>query len=100
MCRGRSVCLHRPWLASAKLRKAADVEIFHVRGNIYILGGAGPNITISIGKDGVFMVDSGRADMADKILAAIKRTGLELAHFRQPVNRNEGGGGSGTVLTS
>jgi len=77
-----------------------DLEVLHVRGNIYILGGAGPNITLSIGKDGVFMVDSGRADMADKILAAIKRTGLELARFRQPVTQNEGGGGSGTVLTS
>jgi len=77
-----------------------DLQVLHVRGNIYILGGAGPNITLSVGKDGVFMVDSGRADMADKVLAAIKRVSLEVARFRQPVTQGEGGGGSGTVLTS
>ncbi len=77
-----------------------DIEVVHVRGNIYLLAGGGANITLSIGPDGVFMVDSGRADAAEKLIAAINRTRLEWARFGQPVTRNEGGGGSGTVLTS
>jgi len=77
-----------------------DVEVLHVRGNIYMLAGAGANITLSIGSDGVFMVDSGRADMTDKVLAAVNRSSQQWIRFGQPVTRNEGGGGSGTVLTS
>ena len=78
---------------------APDVEVLHVRGNIYILAGAGANITLSVGPDGVFMVDSGRAEMTDKVLAAVNRISQQQVRFGQPATRNEGGGGSGTVLT-
>src|SRR5437879_11278120 len=89
------------WQALAQQNSApVDVEVLHVRGNIYILAGAGANITLSIGADGVFMVDSGRADMTDKVLAAVNRSSQQRVRFGQPVTRNEGGGGSGTVLTS
>jgi glyoxylase-like metal-dependent hydrolase (beta-lactamase superfamily II) len=78
---------------------APDIEVLHVRGNIYILAGAGANITLSVGPDGVFMVDSGRAEMTDKVLAAVNRVSQQLVRFGQPATRNEGGGGSGTILT-
>ena len=48
------------------------LEILHVRGNIYVLFGAGGNITVSVGPDGVLMVDSGDADKAPLVLAAIE----------------------------
>ena len=35
------------------------------RGNIYMISGAGGNVVASIGKDGVLLVDSGRAAMTD-----------------------------------
>jgi len=76
------------------------IEMLHLRGPIYLLAGAGPNITVSIGEDGVFMVDSGSPGMSDKILEAIKRASLEVARFGLPVTRNSGGGGSGSVLTT
>ena len=47
------------------------VEIVPVRGHIYMLAGAGGNITVSIGPDGVLLVDSGLAQMTDQVLAAI-----------------------------
>jgi cyclase len=49
------------------------LEILHVRGNIYVLFGAGGNITLSVGPDGVLMVDSGEADKAPMVLAAIEQ---------------------------
>ena len=36
------------------------------------LSGAGSNIVASVGKDGVLLVDSGTAAMADKLLAAVR----------------------------
>ena len=44
-----------------------------VQGNIYMLVGAGGNITVQVGNDGVLVVDTGLATMADKMLAAIKK---------------------------
>ena len=50
-----------------------QIRILPVRGNLYVLQGAGANITVSIGRDGVLMVDSGLASMGDQVLAAIRR---------------------------
>ena len=50
----------------------SPIKVLPVRGNIYVLMGAGANITLSVGLDGVFMVDSGSADMSDQVLAAIR----------------------------
>jgi len=80
---------------------ANGIEIVPVRGNIYLLAGAGANITLSVGRDGVFMVDSGTAGMADKVNAAIQRLSAELNTFRQPYTREDPhSGGSGTILSS
>ena len=43
-----------------------------VRGNIYLITGAGKNITASVGKDGVMLVDSGPANLAEKTLAVVR----------------------------
>jgi glyoxylase-like metal-dependent hydrolase (beta-lactamase superfamily II) len=54
------------------LNPNAPVTVLPVRGNIYVLMGAGANITLSIGLDGVLMVDSGSAEMTDQVLSAIR----------------------------
>jgi cyclase len=77
---------------------AQDLEIVPVRGNIYMLSGAGSNITVSIGKDGVFLADSGTAQMSDKVLAAIQRLSSELTKVGKPI-LNESRSGSGTTLS-
>ena len=56
---------------------AQDVHIWPVHGNVYILVGAGGNITFSIGKDGVLLVDAGTAPMSDRVIAAIQQFGRE-----------------------
>src|SRR5882762_6441714 len=54
------------------LNPNSPIKVLPVRGNIYVLMGAGANITVSVGLDGVLMVDSGSADMTDQVLAAVR----------------------------
>src|SRR6266852_103741 len=56
----------------------AEIAVLPVRGSVYMLVGAGGNITASIGPDGVLLVDSGLENMASKVLAAVNRLGVEL----------------------
>ena len=49
-----------------------QIRIVHVQGNVYLLNGAGGNTTVQIGNDGVLVVDTQFAPMADKIVAAIR----------------------------
>ncbi len=49
-----------------------DVKVWPVRDNIYLIYGAGGDITVQVGKDGLLVVDAGLANMSDKVLAAIK----------------------------
>ena len=58
---------------------AGGVNIYHVRGPIYVLLGAGGNITLSVGRDGVLVVDTGAANMTDQVLAAIRQLQREVA---------------------
>jgi len=59
---------------SAPAPAAADAELhtLHVQGNVYMLVGAGGNIAVQIGDDGVLLVDTGLAANADKVVAAIR----------------------------
>jgi glyoxylase-like metal-dependent hydrolase (beta-lactamase superfamily II) len=48
-----------------------QVHVLPVQGNIYMLVADGTNITASIGRDGIAMVNTGSAQMSDKVLTAI-----------------------------
>lgn len=50
----------------------ADVDVLPIRGNVYMLVGAGGNVTLHLGDDGVLLVDTGSASMSDKVIAAIR----------------------------
>ena len=50
-----------------------EIHTLPVRDNIYMLVGAGGNITVQVGKDGVLLVDTEYAQLSDKILAAIRK---------------------------
>jgi cyclase len=49
-----------------------EVHILPVQGSIYMLVGAGGNITLQVGKDGVLLVDTSYPQMAPKVMAAIR----------------------------
>jgi glyoxylase-like metal-dependent hydrolase (beta-lactamase superfamily II) len=50
-----------------------DLRVVPVQGNVYMLVGAGGNITLQVAKEGVLIVDTGLAQMSDKVLAAIRQ---------------------------
>ena len=56
-----------------------EVHVLHVRGPIYMILGAGGNVTASVGQDGVLLVDTGLANMSDKLLAAVRQLQRETA---------------------
>lgn len=75
----KNVCAVCLAAAGALAQQTPDVHILHVRKNIYMMVGAGGNITLSAGPDGVLMVDSGAAQMTDKVLASIRQLGQQIA---------------------
>lgn len=50
-----------------------EVEVLPVQGNIHMIAGAGGNIAVQIGDQGVLLVDTGYEKMADKVLAAVRK---------------------------
>jgi glyoxylase-like metal-dependent hydrolase (beta-lactamase superfamily II) len=51
---------------------SVEIHALHVRGNVYMLVGAGGNITLQAGEQGVLVVDTMYAPLSDKVLAAIR----------------------------
>lgn len=49
-----------------------EIKVTKVSGNVYMLEGAGGNIAASVGDDGILIVDTEYAPLADKIQAALK----------------------------
>ena len=51
---------------------ANDVKAVHVQGSVYMIVGAGANLAVQVGEQGVFVVDTGAAPFTDRIIAAIR----------------------------
>jgi cyclase len=80
---------------------AGEVKAVHVQGNVHMIVGAGANIAVQVGEDGVLVVDTGNAGTSDKVLAAIKQiapgkeirwvinTGMDPRHTggNEPISR-------------
>lgn len=61
-----------------------QMKVTKVAGNVYMLEGAGGNIGVSVGADGILIVDDQYAPLADKIRAALK--GLNPGKLRFILN--------------
>jgi cyclase len=75
-----------PALASAAMVAAAGLSAFAqqnsaplklqvipVQGNVYMIAGAGGNIAVQVGNEGVLVVDTGLAGTSDAVLAEIRK---------------------------
>ena len=52
-----------------------EIKATKINGNVYMLEGAGGNIGVSVGEDGILIVDDQFAPLAEKIKAALKNLG-------------------------
>ena len=59
--------------ASLGAQQSGALVIEPVRDNIYLVAGAGANVTVSAGEDGVILVDAGGAQRSADVLPAVQR---------------------------
>ena len=58
----------------ALAQQASDaLTLVQLRPNFYVIAGAGGNIVMQVGPEGVILVDSGSSDMTENVLATIRR---------------------------
>lgn len=92
-----------PLLNAQGNRNAAnnEVQVLPVQGNVYMLVGAGGNITVQAGDDGVLIVDAGTAAMSDEVLAAIHSisSGTLIYVVNTDENEEHTGGNAKIALT-
>lgn len=77
-----------PVIGAQQNQPGGDLRVFPVRPNIHMIAGAGANVTVQIGPDGVVLVDAGSAAKADEVVAAVKR--LTSAPIRYIINTGPG----------
>ncbi len=58
--------------AASRVSAEDKPELLHVQGNVYMIAGAGANITVQVGDEFVIVVDSGLPQRSDEVLAAIR----------------------------
>jgi cyclase len=68
------------------LEKTGEIEVLAVQGNVYVIAGAGGNVAVQVGDDGVLLVDTGLTQYSDKVMAAIHQ--LSSKPIRFLVNTN------------
>jgi glyoxylase-like metal-dependent hydrolase (beta-lactamase superfamily II) len=49
-----------------------SVEAYHVQGNVHLLLGAGANVAVQVGEEGVLVVDTGARASREALLAAVR----------------------------
>ena len=75
------------WKPPIPSAKSGEIEILPVRGKVYMLIGAGSNITMHAGDDEVLLVDAGLESMSEKVLAAVRS--ISKRPIRYIVNTSE-----------
>ncbi len=82
-----------------------EIQTIPVQEGIYMLTGEGGNIGVSVGNDGVFMIDSQFAPLTDKIKKALAKISKQPIRFLvnthwhfDHVGGNENLGGSGVTI--
>jgi glyoxylase-like metal-dependent hydrolase (beta-lactamase superfamily II) len=68
------------------LPEAGDLTVLQLRPNFYVIAGAGGNVGVQVGEDGVVVVDTGTANRSAAIIAIIKK--LSLRPIRYIIDTN------------
>ena len=64
-----------PDLLRAQVRPSGGdaLDTIQLRPNVYVIFGAGSNVVMHLGPEGVVLVDAGTGEMADRVLAEIRK---------------------------
>jgi glyoxylase-like metal-dependent hydrolase (beta-lactamase superfamily II) len=66
-----AAALAAPWCEAQQDFSAVELSVLPVQGNVYMIAGAGGNISVQVGDEGVLVVDTQFAALAPKIMAEI-----------------------------
>jgi glyoxylase-like metal-dependent hydrolase (beta-lactamase superfamily II) len=73
------------WAATLTAQQKPALRVLPVRGNVYVITGAGANITVSVGKDGVMLVDTGAAAQTDAVLETVRELNRQVTASGAPM---------------
>jgi cyclase len=79
-----------------------EVEVLHVKGNVYMIAGAGANITVQAGDEGMLLVDTGSAAMSGAVIDALATipTGGPLRYIINTVESLDHTGGNEAIVVT
>ena len=66
------LALAPPMHAGQETAARPALQVLKVQANVYMIAGAGGNIAVQIGPDGVVLVDAGSRESAQDVIAAVK----------------------------
>lgn len=96
-----------PSMTAARDFSKVEIKATKLTAGVHMLSGAGGNIGVSSGADGIFMIDDQFAPLTDKILAAIKKINSAPVKFVlnthwhfDHTGGNENMGKKGTVIVA
>jgi glyoxylase-like metal-dependent hydrolase (beta-lactamase superfamily II) len=89
-----------PSTLPAQLKQVpADLHLQHVQGRVYMLSGAGGNVTVQVGDNAVVVVDTGSPQMGAEVLAAIQSLSSNPVAFIINTSIDEDHVGGNAVVT-
>jgi cyclase len=87
LCTASALLLAGVFASAQNTPNAPALELLHVQGNVSMLAGAGGNIAVQVGKDGILLVDSGSAAMTDKVVETLRT--VSRSQVTYIINTNE-----------
>jgi cyclase len=94
----QSAQVRNSWSPTLSGPAPGEIQVLPVAGNVHVLIGAGGNITVQAGEDGVLLVDTGIASMSAEVLAAVRS--ISTGPIRYIINTSylpEHTGGNATI---
>lgn len=87
--------------AAGRGAASTDIRVLKVRENVYMLSGAGGNITLMTFPEGALVVDTGNAQMANAVLDTVKRLSPKpIAHIINTNASDDHVGGNAVLAAS
>ena len=72
-CSRLTLTLAATALVAGAAHAQESIDSYHVQGNVHVLVGAGANVAVQVGEEGVLVVDTGASASREAVLAAIRR---------------------------